>query len=188
MLNDAKKLKWKNVERFLASFIASSLQRFWCHALHAYKERNTSANAKCTLARVGFLKCRNAGLSGIRSVRYQQEKKRHLNQSGTGIRLHSPTFLRSRTEMMDAGMPILALVFSMPMPSNRCQWCTCWLYNSSLGSGNPLYRDVCFTTLDRLGFAHIIYKEAEVKLLLTFLTGSNIWNQAQSYCHLVPKP
>ncbi len=37
-----------------------------------------------------FLKSRNAGLSGIRSVRYQSEQKcRCWNQSSTGIRGHS---------------------------------------------------------------------------------------------------
>ncbi len=42
--------------------------------------------------RVHVFKCRNAELSGIRSVRY-------------------------RTRIIDAGMPMPALVSSMPMPS-----------------------------------------------------------------------
>ncbi len=63
-------------------------------------------------------KCRNAGLSGIRSVRYRNEKITMLEQvwcrtkpSPSGIFL-----VRYRTKMIDAGMSMLALVCSMQMP------------------------------------------------------------------------
>jgi hypothetical protein len=54
--------------------------------------------------RVRVYKCRNAGLSGIRSVRYRNKK---TNDAGTG-----PV-----PKIIDAGMPMPALVSWMPMPS-----------------------------------------------------------------------
>jgi hypothetical protein len=63
---------------------------------------------------------RNAGPSGIQSVRYQTEKKlttpeqvwyrTKLTQSGIFL-------VQYRTKIRDAGMPMPALVSSMPMPS-----------------------------------------------------------------------
>jgi hypothetical protein len=62
----------------------------------------------------------NAGLSGIRTVRYRTEKKitmpeqvryrTKLTQSGIFL-------VRYRTKIRHAGMPMPALVSSMPMPS-----------------------------------------------------------------------
>ncbi len=63
-------------------------------------------------------KCRNAGLSGIQSLWYQNEK---TNGAGTGRYqtklMQSGILFRYRTEIMDAGIPMPALVSSMPMPS-----------------------------------------------------------------------
>jgi hypothetical protein len=72
--------------------------------------------------RVRVYKCRNAGLSGIRSVRYRNEK---LTMPGmvryrTKPRQSSIFLVRYRTEIIDAGMPMTALVSSMPMPNYEC--------------------------------------------------------------------
>jgi hypothetical protein len=69
--------------------------------------------------RVRVYKCRNAELSGIRSVWYRTEK---TNDAGTGPVLDQAKavrhfFVRYRTGIIDAGMPMPALVSSMPMPS-----------------------------------------------------------------------
>jgi hypothetical protein len=64
--------------------------------------------------RTVFVQRRKAGLSGIRSVRFRNEKEcRCLNQSDTGIRGPSPVpecsatgTLRYRAEMSDARMPM----------------------------------------------------------------------------------
>ncbi len=63
--------------------------------------------------------CLNAGLSGIRSVRYRNEK---TNDAGKGpVPDHAKAvwhfLVRYRTEIIDAGMPMPALVSWMPMPS-----------------------------------------------------------------------
>jgi hypothetical protein len=64
-------------------------------------------------------KCRNAGLSDIRSVRYQNEK---TNDARTGPVPDQAEAVRHflvqhRTEIMDVGMLMPALVSSMPLPS-----------------------------------------------------------------------
>jgi hypothetical protein len=69
--------------------------------------------------RVRMYKCRNAGLSCIRSVRYRNDK---TNDAGTDPARTKPTqsgifWVQYRTEIMDAGMPMPPLVSSMPMPS-----------------------------------------------------------------------
>jgi hypothetical protein len=69
--------------------------------------------------RVRVYKCRNAGLSGIRAVRYQNEK---TNDAGTGPVLDQAKafrhfLFRYWTEIINTGMPMLAFVYWMPMPS-----------------------------------------------------------------------
>ncbi len=62
----------------------------------------------------------NAGLSGIQSVWYQNEKKKlTMLGSVTGPSRRSPAFLLSGTgyKIMVAGMPMPALVSPMSMPS-----------------------------------------------------------------------
>jgi hypothetical protein len=69
--------------------------------------------------RVHVYKCWNAGLSGIRSVRYQTEKTNDAGNSPVPdlAKAVRHFLVRYRTEIIDAGMPMLALVSSMPMPS-----------------------------------------------------------------------
>ncbi len=69
--------------------------------------------------RVRVYKCQNAGLSGIRSVRYRTEKTNDAGNSPVPDQAKaSGIFLvRYRTEIIDAGMPMPALVSSMPIPS-----------------------------------------------------------------------
>ncbi len=69
--------------------------------------------------RVRVYKCRNAGLPGIRSVQYWNER---TNDAGTGAVPDQAKavwhfFVRYRTESIDAGMPMPELVSWMPMPS-----------------------------------------------------------------------
>ncbi len=53
--------------------------------------RQHYGRAGVSLATASILKCRNAGLAGIRSVRFRNEQKCQCrNQSGTGRRGHSP--------------------------------------------------------------------------------------------------
>jgi hypothetical protein len=65
-------------------------------------------------------KCRNAGLSGIQSVWYRNEKKLTMPEQ---VRYWTkPTqsgifCVRYRTKILDAGMPMPVLVCSIPMPS-----------------------------------------------------------------------
>ncbi len=77
-------------------------------------------------------KCRNAGLFSIRSVWYWNEKN---NDAGTGPvpkpRQSGIFLVQYRTEIIDAGMQMPALVSSMPMPSYgfyqgkvRDAWCS----------------------------------------------------------------
>ncbi len=68
---------------------------------------------------VRVYKCRNAGLSGIRSVRYQTEKTNNAGNSPVPdlAKAVRHFLVRYRTEIIDAGMPMPALVSSMPMPS-----------------------------------------------------------------------
>jgi hypothetical protein len=73
----------------------------------------------CVHVRVHVYKCRNVGLSGIRSVRYRNEK---TNDAVNGpvpdqVKAVRHFLVRYRTEKIDAGIPMPALVFSMPMPS-----------------------------------------------------------------------
>jgi hypothetical protein len=68
---------------------------------------------------VRVYKCRNAGLSGIRSVRYQIEK---TNDAGNSLVPDQAKAVRHflvqyQTEIIDARMPMPALVSSMPMPT-----------------------------------------------------------------------
>jgi hypothetical protein len=65
--------------------------------------------------------CINAGLSGIRSVRYRNEK---TNDAGTGpvpyrtkLRQSGIFWVWYQTESIDAGMQMPALVSWMTMPS-----------------------------------------------------------------------
>jgi hypothetical protein len=69
---------------------------------------------------VRVYKCRNAGLSGIQSVRYRTEKKLTrlgIVQYWTKPRQTGNFLVQYRTEIINAGMPMLVLVSSMPMPS-----------------------------------------------------------------------
>ncbi len=71
-------------------------------------------------ARVREYKCRNAGLSGIRTVRYRNKKK--ITMPGqvwywTKPRQSGILLVRYRTVIIDAGMPMPALGSWMPMPS-----------------------------------------------------------------------
>ncbi len=68
--------------------------------------------------RVRVYKCRNTGLSGIRSVRYRKEKI----DAGTSpvpdqAKAVRHFLIRYRTENIDAGMPMPELVFWMPSPA-----------------------------------------------------------------------
>ncbi len=63
--------------------------------------------------------CINAGLSGIRSVRYRNEK---TNDAGNGpvpdqVKAVRHFLVWYQTEIIDNGMLKPALVFSMPIPS-----------------------------------------------------------------------
>ncbi len=68
---------------------------------------------------VRVYKCLNAGLSGIRSVRYRNKKNYRCRDSSGPDQAKAVRhfFVWYRTEIIDAGMLMPALVFWMPMPS-----------------------------------------------------------------------
>jgi hypothetical protein len=72
----------------------------------------------CVVVFVCVLVCINAGLSGIRSVRYWKEKidagTSPVSDQAKAVRHF---LIRYRTENIDAGIPLPELVFWMPMPS-----------------------------------------------------------------------
>jgi hypothetical protein len=78
---------------------------------HVKAAFHVNASCPCLCPFTHMEKCQNAGLSGIQSVRYRTEKKlTMLTQSGIILVWY-------RTKIRDAGMPMPALVCSMPMPS-----------------------------------------------------------------------
>ncbi len=77
-----------------------------------------------------YIECRNAGLSGIPSVRYRTKKKlttRKLVRYRTKLTQSGIFLVRYRTKIRDAGMPTPALVSSMPMPSYEGEWHLVWV-------------------------------------------------------------
>ncbi len=114
----------------------SAFQHPWCLSismsmLHVHVHASCPCSCPCSCrtsqvcvrvrvhVRVCVYKCRNAGLSVIRSVRYWNEK---TNDAGTSpvpdqAKTVRHFFVRYRTEIIDAGMPMPALVSWMPMPS-----------------------------------------------------------------------
>jgi hypothetical protein len=71
----------------------------------------------CVCICICIYKCRNAGLYGIRSVRYRNKQndspvQYRIKPAQTGIFL-----VQYWTETMDAGKPMPALVSSKPVPN-----------------------------------------------------------------------
>jgi hypothetical protein len=99
--------------------------------------------------RVRVYKCRNAGLFGNRSVRYCKLMMPGLVQYQTKLMKSGLFLVRYWMEIMNAGMPMPALVCSMPMPSyvykrhSPLQSCMCAHSKKSviLQVKNKLYSD-----------------------------------------------
>ena len=76
--------------------------------------------------------CRNARLSGIQLVRYWTEKKLTMPEQvryRTKVTQSGIFLVRYQTKIWDAGMPMPALVSSMPMPSYAAMlaYVHCWI-------------------------------------------------------------